>query len=148
MIREGKPLPDDVPTKVPALVAHMAGDEDVVALYFFGSAAEGRLEPLSDLDFAVLPPCTLDKRRRLKKHLDLIGDFTDLFRSEEVDLVILNDAPLRFAYRILDAGKCLHCSDRKQLIDFLERTTKLYLDFKPLRNRFDQVFLEGIGYHG
>ena len=51
MIRENKKLPQDVIGKIPEIVQAISGDPDVVALFCFGSLAEGRLTPLSDLDF-------------------------------------------------------------------------------------------------
>ena len=134
--------------KIPAVTAKIAADDDVIALYTFGSLAEGNLKPLSDLDFGILLSRSIDRKQRFDKHLDLIGTFTETLRTDEVDLVILNDAPLRFARQILATGKLLFCRDQNQLVDFIEKTTKRYLDFKPVREQFDKVFLEGIGYDG
>jgi hypothetical protein len=148
MIRDGKKLPANVTKKIPAVTAKIAVDEDVVALYTFGSLARENLKPLSDLDFGILLSGSLDRKQRFDKHLDLIGIFTETLRTDEVDLVILNDAPLRFARQILATGKLLFCRDQNRLVDFIEKTTKRYLDFKPALEQFDQVFLEGIGYDG
>lgn len=148
MIREGKPLPADVKEKVPVAVKAVASDPDIVALFAFGSLSTGMLTPLSDLDFGVLLSVDLNKKQRFEKHLELIGLFSATFRTEELDLVVLNDAPVRFSYSIMSRGKILFCRDRAALIDFIEKTRMLYLDFKPLRDSFDQAFLEGIGYHG
>lgn len=35
-----------------------------------------------------------------------------------------------------------------ELANFYEQLVKKYLDFKYMRDAFDTVFLEGIGYHG
>ncbi len=148
MIRDGKKLPVDVITKIPGVIAKIAKDKDVVALYAFGSLADGNLKPLSDLDFGILLSDSLDKQERFKKSIDLIDTFNETLKTDEVDMVILNDDPLRFAYHILKTGKLLHCRDQNQLIDFAEKTIKLYLDFKSARDQIDQAFLEGIGYHG
>ena len=48
----------------------------------------------------------------------------------------------------MKTGKLLYCRDQNRLIDFIEKTKKLYLDFKPVRDQFDRVFLEGIGRTG
>lgn len=135
-------------TKIPRVIAKIAEDKDVVALYAFGSLAEGNLKPLSDLDFGILLSDSLDKLERFKKSIDLIDTFNETLKTDEIDMVILNDDPLRFAYHILKTGKLLHCRDQNQLIDFAEKTIKLYLDFKPARDQIDQAFLEGVGYHG
>jgi len=148
VIREGKNLPADVLDRVPSVVAKIAEESDVVAMYAFGSLVESGLNPLSDMDFAVLLSDSLSKGERFLKSIDLFGLFNETLKTDEVDLVILNDAPYGFADHILKTGRLLHCRDRGQLIDFIEKTKKVYLDFKPVREQFDQSFLEGIGYHG
>ena len=148
MIREGKKLPADVLTRIPTLVKKIAEEKYVIAFYAFGSLADGNLKPLSDLDFGILLSESLDRKERFSRHLDLIGIFNSELKTDEVDLVVLNDAPLRFVHNIIGTGKLLFCRDRNQLADFTEKTIKQYLDFKPLRDRFDREFLKGIGYHG
>jgi predicted nucleotidyltransferase len=148
MIRENKKLPPDVFGKVPEIVEAISSDLDIAALFAFGSLAEGRLAPLSDLDFAVLLSKRLSRRQRFEKHLALIGVFNSVFRTDEIDLVLLNDAPLKFGHRILKTGKLLHLRNKEELVDFREKVVKLYLDFRFFRDRFDSAFLEGVGYHG
>jgi hypothetical protein len=74
--------------------------------------------------------------------------FTEIFETEEIDLVLLNDAPMRFSHKIIATGKLLYCGDRFELTDFVEETVKRHLDFKFFRDEFDNSFLTGIGYHG
>jgi hypothetical protein len=148
MIRENKKLPQDVIGKIPEIVQAISGDPDVVALFSFGSLAEGRLTPLSDLDFAVLVSKRLTERQRFEKHLELIGVFNSVLRTDEIDLVVLNDTPLKFGHRILKTGKLLCLRNKEELIDFSEKVVKLYLDFRFFRDSFDSAFLEGAGYHG
>ena len=101
MIREGKKLPADILVKIPAAVAKIAEDKSVIALYTFGSLAESNLRPLSDVDFAVLLSESLDRQERFSKSIDLIGILNQTLKTDEVDLLILNDDPLRFAYNVL-----------------------------------------------
>ena len=148
MIREGKKLPKDVQKKIPEIIKAVEVDPDVVAFFVFGSFAIGFLKPLSDLDFGILLNDRLDKSQRFDKHIQLIGLFNDTFRTDEIDLIIMNDAPLRMAFQILKTGKILVCRNPAALIDFRELLVKKYLDFKCMRDAFDTVFLEGVGYHG
>lgn len=148
MIRESQRLPDGVLAQIPGVVEEISADSHVEALFIFGSGAGGALKPLSDLDFAVLLSERLDKRQRFEKHLALIGIFTGTFKTEEIDLVVMNDAPIRFSYNIVKEGKLLYCSQRTELVDFVERTIKLYLDFRFFRDAFDQAYLKGAGYRG
>lgn len=148
MIREGRKLSKDAILKIPEIVKVVSNDEDIIALYSFGSLAKENLNPLSDLDFAVLLTLRLAKEQRFDRHLSLIGEFNRVFKTDEVDLILLNDTPLRFVYQIQKQGKLLFCRDRTDLGRFNEYVVKMYLDFKYFRESFDRVFLEGISYYG
>ena len=148
MLREGRKLPPDVTDRIPGLVKRLLKDKEIVALYSFGSLATGDLKPLSDLDFGLLVSPNLGRKQRFDKHLELIGLFNEQFETDEIDLVLMNDAPLRYSYNIIKSGKLLFCSDSGILKDFIEKTVKLYLDFRYFRDEFDKEFLKGVGYYG
>jgi predicted nucleotidyltransferase len=148
MIRQGKKLPADVAEKLPGLVDLVSADTDVVALFVFGSLASGELKPLSDIDLGVLLDKRLDKTDRFNKHLDLIGKFTGFFNTEEIDTIILNDAPMRFVVKVLSTGKLLFERDRPVLVDFYDKSVKNFLDFKYFIDDYNKTFLKGVGYHG
>ena len=130
------------------MVELVSADRDVIALFAFGGLAKGQLKPLSDLDIAVLISRRLPGSQRFEKHLKLLTTLNRLFRTDEIDLVLLNDAPSRFAHSILRDGKLLFCRDFKVLVNFTEYIRKRYFDFIYYRDCFDEVFLKGIGYHG
>jgi hypothetical protein len=48
----------------------------------------------------------------------------------------------------LKAGKMLYLGNKRELVDFSEKTVKVYLDFRFFRDGFDRAFLERVGYHG
>ena len=148
MIREGHKLPEDVIDRIPVLIEQIEKDTDIVALYAFGSLATGDLKPLSDLDFGILVSGKLDQQKLFDKHLELIGKFNEVLKTDEVDLVMMNDAPMRFSHNIIKSGKLLFCTNKIELADFIEKTVKLYLDFRFFRDAFDDTFLKGIGYSG
>jgi len=148
MIREGVQLPEGVQEKIPALIEHLKENQDIAALFLFGSLAHDNLRPLSDLDFGLLLSSSMDKKHRFQKLLDLMGFFNDFFKTDEIDLIDMRGVPFRIAFNILKTGKLLICNDSSELIDFQEDTVRKHLDFKHVRERFDDVFLEGIGYHG
>jgi predicted nucleotidyltransferase len=147
MIKE-KRLPPDVLQRLPKLIEELRACEDVVALFFFGGLAQGKLKPLSDLDFAVLLRVNSDREKMLDRQLDLMGIISQELRTDEFDLIILNTAPLRFSHQIMKNGKMIFLKDQCQLADFQERVVKKYLDFQYYRREFDGVFLRGLGLHG
>jgi len=148
MIREGIKLENNVLERLPGLIRVVKQHSHIVALYSFGGVAKKELKPLSDLDFAILLSGQLNRQQRFKKHLELIGIFNTIFRTDEIDLTILNDAPFRFCFVVLKTGKLLYCRNKTELIDFRDRVVKNYLDFKYFRDSFDHTFLKGIGYNG
>lgn len=149
MIKEGKKIDiKNINTKLCACITTLKKDRDIVCFFAFGSLVHGRLKPLSDLDLAILLSYRLNRSERFKKHIDMIGTLSEIFQTEEIDIILMNDAPLRFSYNILKKGKLLFCKDEKQLINFRHRVIMQYLDFKFFRDNFDRQFLTGIGYHG
>ena len=148
MLREGHKLLLDVTDRIPGLITRISKDKDIVALFSFGSLASGNLKPLSDLDFGVLVSNKLDRKKRFDKHLNLIGLFNTIFETDEVDLILMNDAPMRFSYNIIKSGKLLFCADVDALTEFIEKTVKVYLDFRYFRDAFDKEFLKRVGYYG
>lgn len=132
----------------PDFIKRIRLDDDVAAVIIFGSASQGNLRPLSDLDLAVLLSDGLSKNQRMEKQLSLLGLANFIFKTDEIDLVILNEASPRMAYNILKTGMVMFIRDKNLYTDFRERITRHYLDFKYFRDSFDREFLEGIGYNG
>ncbi len=148
MIREEIKLPDNVLEKLPEVIQAVKMHPEAMALYSFGSVVTNELKPLSDLDFAILLSFRLTRRQRFEKHLELIGIFNTIFRTDEIDLTILNDAAFHFCFVVLKTGKLLYYKNKAELIDFRDQVIKYYLDFKYFRDSFDHAFLKGIGYNG
>ena len=148
MIREGIKLKNDVLEKLPEAIQAVKMHPEVTALYSLGSAATHELKPLSDLDFAILLSFGLTRKQRFDKHLELIGIFNTVFHTDEIDLMILNDASFRFCFEVLKTGNLLYCKHKAELVDFYDQVMKNYLDFKYFRDSFDRTFLRGIGYNG
>jgi len=130
------------------MIEALRARDDVVALFFFGGLSKEELKPLSDLDFGLLLEDHLNPRALFERQLDLIGIVADQLDTEEFDLIILNNAPLRFSHQILKNGKKIFVKDDRQLGEFQERVVKKYLDFLHYRREFDRTFLGGLGLHG
>ena len=103
----------------------------IVALYLFGSVAQGRATRLSDIDIAVLLPHE-DAENLFEKRLQLIVDLMELLGESNVDLVVLNEAPPLLCHRILTEGELLYSRDEGERARFEARKVLEYLDFKPV----------------
>ena len=147
MIRDKK-LPSNIQERISLLISKLTQVRYIDAVYLFGSAAKKNLKPLSDIDIAVLINDGLNKEEIESLKLALTGLIESELSTEEFDLVILNDAPIRFSYNILKDGELVCVKNENHLIDFREKVVKYYLDFSYYRNKFNKAFLDGAGYHG
>ena len=97
----------------PKYIEKIAKKHGIELIYLFGSKAKNSSSKLSDIDIAVL----LEKYRRkdLKDiFLSLIYDFTKLFDSDKIDLLLLNKASLAIQFNVISEGKILY-----QIISYL-----------------------------
>ena len=112
----------------------------------FGSHAEGRAHRESNIDIGVL----LDReiyataRERFDARLSLIGELRSFLESNEVDLVILNDAPPELAARIVTEGIRVSCSDEDKNHAFVRDVQLRAADVKPFLERMRRIKLEAI----
>jgi len=85
---------------VPKAVDYLRGKEDVEFVYFFGSIGKGKRFPLSDIDIAIY---LKDLSLMHEKKLEILGMLMNLLETDEIDLVILNEAPLTLKMKILES---------------------------------------------
>lgn len=112
------------------LASRLAREPDVLVAYLFGSRARGSARPDSDVDVAVLLAESADARRRGMELRAALGD--------SVDLVILNEAPVALAYRVLRDGVVLVCRDERARTTHWVRTVDHYLDTEPMRRMLEE----------
>jgi predicted nucleotidyltransferase len=117
-------------TDVGRLTEALAAEPGVVVAYLFGSRARGTSHSQSDIDVAVLFADSVDAHER---ELDLRATLGD-----NVDLVVLNDAPVSLAYRVLRDGVLLVSHDDAARIEHWVRTVDRYIDMAPMRRAFDE----------
>lgn len=127
-------------SRVPPLDAAVLGRlsnaldrEGVVAAVLIGSQARGNPGPLSDVDIGIWHDPGLDARGRFDLQLDLAGEITSLLGTDEVDLVLLNNAPPLMRHRAIREGKRLVERDHDERVRLETRAILDYLDTAPLR---------------
>lgn len=111
-------------------------------IYLFGSKAMDLDTERSDTDIAVL----LERQYELdlkELMLDLIYEFSRVFNTDKIDLLILNKAGLALQYKVVAEGKNLYYKSAKIRSDYEERAIKLYLDFK----KFEDEYYEAMYNH-
>jgi len=103
---------------------------NIKLIYIFGSYAKGKNDKNSDLDIAVL----LEKGYNPLDKLSLIGDFIDIFKRNDIDLVILNDANPVLEHQVIKYGKLVYMKDEDTKVFYEVRVLKEYMDMEYFRN--------------
>jgi len=117
----------------------------VVLAYLFGSQAEGGVMPLSDIDLAVLFPYSVMRPERFDRQLRLISDCGRLFRRDDVDVVVLNDAPPLLTFEVVRHGKMLYEDPAMHpAVDFAVYAISRHADTRPFRHLHNQYLFARI----
>jgi uncharacterized protein len=126
------------------LISFLKTQPDIAAAYLFGSLAQGRATPRSDIDIAILLKRVpkrlggaIDRQLRL---MDALRGFAD----REVDVVILNTAPPVLKDQVLRFGRRLYEGDRTTRVNFEVRTGQEYADLQPMYDFFNQDLFQKI----
>jgi predicted nucleotidyltransferase len=112
----------------------VARNEEVAAVYLFGSVARGNGGPDSDVDVAVLYGRPVDAGlSRLR--LGLAGDI-EARLGRRVDLVVLDHQPPDLVHRVLRDGLIVVENNRSARIGFEVRARNAYFDILPVLRRY------------
>ena len=106
----------------------------VLAAYIFGSVAKGRTHPGSDVDIAVLVSGEVMRSDVFRYRLKLMADLKSGLGRDDVDLILLNQAPPLLAHRILRDGKLILERSPSARVRFQVHTVNQYLDTQPMRD--------------
>jgi predicted nucleotidyltransferase len=117
---------------------------DVVSAYLFGSRIEGRAHRESDVDLAVLLSPHLSREERFEMRLCLTSELIAAIHLNEIDVVVLNDAPPLFARRIVIDGKCIYCTDAEADHAFRRDIQLRAADLEPFIERGRRALLVAI----
>lgn len=116
----------------------------VAAVYLFGSLAEGKNGPLSDIDLAILleNEARSDIRSELYQSLyNMFSDIFDLSDFKHMDIVFLDRAPLELSFDVIKNGQVIFDAKPDLRNTFESRVSLLYVDFQPLLRDFDKNIL-------
>jgi predicted nucleotidyltransferase len=131
MIRHA-PLPADVDEKIATLGQALEACPEVVFAYVFGGMGAGRPTPLSDVDVAVYLDEGTDP---LETRLEVVAKVTAHLRTDEVDVVVLNSAPVALLGRILATRRVVLDRDPFRRHRFESRALREFFDFRVFERR-------------
>lgn len=132
LIDERSRVPDLDAAATRRLAGALARPE-VLAAFLIGSRARGDAGRFSDIDVAVIHTEGLDADQRLALRLGLLADATDALGTEEVDVVLLNEAPPAMRHDALREAVVLFDRDSDARLRFQLEAFHEYVDTEPLR---------------
>jgi len=119
-------LPEQILDLLPRAEAYLRKNPKVIFAYLFGGLTKGKPLPLSDVDIAVY---LSDNTEYNEEKLEILGKLTQILKTDEIDLVILNKAPLPLKARIIKNKRILADKDRFLRHRFESLTLRQYFDF-------------------
>lgn len=100
--------------------------------YIFGSVAQGRTSALSDIDIAIITDSQQisEKTYRYGYKAEILADLIKLLKTNNMDLVILNEANTLIKHQVLYFGRLIYSKNERKRIEFQTDTINKYNDFK------------------
>lgn len=103
----------------------------IFGAYLFGSQAKGITGPLSDIDIGLIMDPKLAGAKRQTLLTSIFQDLNHLLKTDFIDLIDLERAPVLLRYRAMTEGIPFFANDQRFVNDFLIHTVKLFEDFRP-----------------
>ncbi|MBM4338161.1 MAG: nucleotidyltransferase domain-containing protein [Deltaproteobacteria bacterium] len=119
-----KKVQEDILQRIDLLTPFLKEDSNVVFAYLFGSLAKKQKKPLSDVDLGIYV-------KNIKKldYLSFYDKISKILCTDEIDLVVLNHAPISLTGRILQKRKILIDKDPFLRHRYESQTLREFFDF-------------------
>ena len=119
-------LPENILKLLPGSIDYLESHPKVLFSYLFGSLANRKPSPLSDVDIAVYlkPDANI-----VESKLAILGKLMDILQTDEIDLVVLNSADLPLVVNILKTKKVIVDKDPFSRHIFESLIMRKYFDF-------------------
>lgn len=119
----------------------LTNDRDVVFAYIFGSRATGHAGAASDVDVALRLRSGVDA---FEARLRLLGELQRALGTDAVDLIVLDEAPLSLAGRVLTTRRVIVDRDPYARHRYESLTARMFADFRIREHRL----LDAMVTHG
>jgi hypothetical protein len=121
------------------LTAWSYTQREILALYLYGSYAEGRANALSDVDVAILARGDLSRQQLWQLEERCVARW-----PESLDIRVLNLAPLPFRYEVTALGQRLWAADLGKVADWESLTWRRYWDLRPRLERDWSAYVQHV----
>ncbi len=119
---------------------------EVLEAYLFGSHATGRAQAHSDIDVAVYVDALRTRDAAYGYTAELTAHLMAALRSNEIDVVILNQAPPVLYHRILRDGRRILARDLRATTTREGYALSRYCDYRPQLAKIEAARLaSGVG---
>lgn len=117
-----------------SLIGYFKKHPEIEVAYIFGSVAQEKITPLSDIDIAILIDTDqIDENAYSYGYkAEILSDLIKLLKTNSIDLVILNEVNTLLRHRVLYYGKILHSKNENKRIAFQTTTISKYNDYKKI----------------
>jgi predicted nucleotidyltransferase len=135
------------PARISGLIAAALADvPGIVSAYLFGSVVTGRAHRESDVDIGALLEWTAypGRQERFDARLRLIGIAGAALGRNDVDLIVLNDAPPHLARDVVTLGHRVFVRDAEAEHAFRRDSMLRAADLEPFLRRTRRVKLEAL----
>ncbi|MEJ2567858.1 MAG: DUF86 domain-containing protein [candidate division WOR-3 bacterium] len=107
--------------------------EEIMFAFLFGSVANGKTTGISDIDIAVmLDESKIDKAKNPYGYkAELLAKLISVLSFNDIDFIVLNEAPLLLKHRIVQSGREIYTKNEKLSTQFRVKVMEQFLDLKP-----------------
>jgi len=129
-------LIDELSAKIPEI-------SGISLVYLFGSRLGENIGPMSDYDLGVLFENPLDTERAMA---ELSHAAAIIFKTDRIDIVPLNHAPVELAYAVIAQGECIFQKDTATRVEYEAQVLSIYGDYLPVLRAQREDILRGDDY--
>lgn len=130
MIRHSK-LPKDILIRIQDAANYLEHRQDVIFAYLFGGLSKAKPKPLSDVDIAIY---ISDETACVQAKKEIVEDLVDILKTDEIDLVVLNQSSLSLSMNVLKKNRIL--VDKKPTLrhSYESLLMRKYFDYSRLES--------------
>lgn len=120
------------------------GPASVMAAFLFGSHAAGRAGRESDVDVAVVLEPGSTREQAFDLRVRVASDLVGVLHCNDVDVLVLNEAPPLLAARVLREGIPVYRRDEEALRAFTVDRLLRAADVRPFLERHEKALLRSL----
>lgn len=130
--------------KVSQIKEYFLKRKDIVLAFIFGSKVKGEESKISDWDIGVYfkpeKKLEIEETKNYPQAASVWADLADILKTDNIDLVVLNRAPLNIVASILREGRPLVVKDEDLFLKILIISLKISSDYREFVDRYYEIY--------